>query len=127
VSVIVLAFLVTLVVTGIQLADWLFHEQGLRGTALPVTLLLLAAVVTWLIYLPFRNRRCFLLDVPALAAAAIVCYGVHWGMVPAVHPQTAGWWVWHSLLVSLLCLALLVLPAVASSFIFKAEDLGFVR
>lgn len=107
-----LALLGTLAVTGSQLHDWLHRDQGLRGTALPVTLLLLAGAIAWLVCLSCRKRLHPVLDVPALATATTVCYGIHWGMVPAVHPETAGWWIWHSLLVALLCVALLALPAV---------------
>ncbi|MFC8270125.1 hypothetical protein ACFUIZ_31085 [Streptomyces cinereoruber] len=102
--------------------DWLERDQGLRAGAVPVTLLLLAVVVIWVGFLPFRTDRHFVVDVPALTAAALVFYGVQWGMIPAVHPQTVSWWIWHTALVTLLSVALLILPGIALSLLARMPD-----
>jgi len=45
-------------------------------------------------------------------------------MIPATHLKTMGWWVWHSLLVALLCLFLLALPAVIGLLAAHEPDSG---
>jgi hypothetical protein len=119
-----LGLLATLGVTGTQVHDWLHRDQGLRGAAVPITLLLLGGVVAWSLFLPCRTDR-HLVDVPALTAAGVVCYGVHWGMIPVVHPQTAAWWIWHTVLVTLLCLFLLALPAALAALFNRGADIEF--
>jgi hypothetical protein len=114
--------LATLGVTGTQLHDWLERDQGLRGTSVPVTLLLLGGVVIWSGFLPFRTDRHLGIDAPALTAYGIVFYGVHWGMIPAVHPQTVSWWIWHTALVTLLCTLLPALPAAVAALIDRSPD-----
>ncbi|MFC8795784.1 hypothetical protein [Streptomyces cinereoruber] len=84
--------------------DWLERDQGLRAGAVPVTLLLLAVVVIWVGFLPFRTDRHFVVD------------------VPAVHPQTVSWWIWHTALVTLLSVALLILPGIALSLLARMPD-----
>ncbi|MGA4846657.1 hypothetical protein ACOBQB_10455 [Streptomyces sp. G5(2025)] len=117
-----LGLLATLGVTGTQLHDWLEREQGLRGTAVPVTALLLGGIVIWSAFLPFRTDRHLVVDVPTLTAYGIVFYGVHWGMIPAVHPQTVSWWAWHTALVTLLCALVPALPAAVAALIDRGPD-----
>jgi hypothetical protein len=83
-----LGLIATFAVAGTQFHDWLERDQGLRGAAVPMTFLLLAVVGFWAGFLPFRTARHLIFDVPAITATVIVFYGVQWGMIPAVHPQT---------------------------------------
>ncbi|MFG2097191.1 hypothetical protein [Streptomyces sp. NPDC048612] len=118
-----LGLLGTLGITGTQVHDWLNRDQGLRGAAVPVTLLLLGGVVAWSFFLPHRTERQLMSDVPALSAAGIVCYGIHWGMIPTVHPQTTAWWIWHTALVTLLCLSLIALPAALAGLFNRGAEM----
>lgn len=102
--------------------DWLERDQGLSGASVPVTVLLLGGAVIWSGFLPFRTDRHLVIDVPALTAYGIVFYGVHWGMVPTVHPQTVSWWIWHTVLVTLLCTLLPALPAAIAALIDRSPD-----
>lgn len=112
----------TLAVTGTQLYDWLERDQGLRAGAVPVTFLLLAVTGFWAGFLPFRTDRHFVIDVPAVTAAAVLFYGVQWGMIPATHPQTVSWWIWHTALVTLLGTLLLILPGTTAILVLRALD-----